>query len=309
MDEFTDIKNATDLKGPKVITIGNFDGLHLGHRRLIDATVKKAKEINGLAGVLTFSPHPAKVLRPEKDLKQLYTLEETLPLLDSAGVDFVMIQNFDKAFARTTAEQFVHDYLWHHLKPQHVVVGYDFAFGADRAGSLATLKSAGQKLGFGVTSEEPLLFKDQPISSSRIRELLRDGVVEEVPHLLGREYSVTGVVRTGHARGRGIGFPTANVFTQKEIIPRVGVYATEFFLNDRKYPSVTNIGYSPTFKADGAQQLTIETHIFNFDQSIYDENVEVFFKKRIRNEIKFKSVDELKAQIQNDVVEAKKLFT
>ncbi|MEK6556600.1 MAG: adenylyltransferase/cytidyltransferase family protein, partial [Bdellovibrionota bacterium] len=152
---FTDVKSIAGLPGPKVITIGNFDGLHLGHKKLIESAVKKAKEINGLAGVLTFSPHPAKVLRPEIELKQLYTLDETLPLLEGAGIDFVVVQNFDVAFARTPAEQFVHDYLWLNFKPQHVVVGYDFAFGADRAGSLSTLKSAGQKLGFGVTSESP----------------------------------------------------------------------------------------------------------------------------------------------------------
>lgn len=307
MDVFKGAKNSIFLKKPLALTMGNFDGLHLGHQKLILETVKKSKKINGLSCVLTFDPHPAQVLRPDKKPKRLYELERTIQAVASCGVDYLVIESFDKAFALTTAQDFIENYLVEKFRPQEIVVGYDFAFGADRAGTFETLKAASKKFGFQVTLSEALLHDGQPISSSRIREKVLSGRVDEVPPLLGREYSIVGGIVRGDQRGRQIGFRTANILYQNEIVPPPGVYATRLRIKDQVWPSITNIGFRPTFIKE-SKELSVEAHVFQFEQDIYGENVELFLVKKIRDEARFSSVADLKRQIEADVLIAKEIL-
>lgn len=292
------------------LTIGNFDGLHRGHFELISQTVSAARKAGTLAGVVTFDPHPVKVLYPERGLKELFQLEQLLPVFEEWGVDFVVVQKFDYFFSQVSAGEFIENYLARYLKPVRIIIGYDFAFGSDRAGSFQTLKEGEKKFGYEVSSVTPVAHLDKPISSSRIREALAAGEVEVVEELLGRPYFVDGVIREGHARGRQIGFPTANLTTAAEILPRTGVYCTFFEVGGKRHPAVTNVGFNPTFQeGSGVQRLKIETHLLGYDGELYGESIRLHFLKRLRGEVKFAGVEPLKEQIAKDVESARAYFT
>ena len=281
-----------------VVTLGNFDGIHLGHQALIGGAVAAARKLALPSVVLTFEPHPLKVLAPERAPKMLLTHKDKMRLLQDLGVDVVVIQQFDLGFAKLAAADFVRSILVDRLKARQVWVGSDLRFGQGRKGTVADLHHWGGGLGFSVAHVDAVLVDNARVSSSRIRQLVADGEVDAVKPMLGRYHFLSGRVVGGQRRGRELGFPTANILTRTEVLPLDGVYATLFQLGERRLPSVTSIGVNPTF---GAGPRTVESFILNFAEDIYGEAVRLFLVKRMREEKKFASVDELIAQIRCDV--------
>lgn len=283
------------------VTLGNFDGIHVGHQALIRSAVDDAVHLGVRSAVLTFEPHPLQVLVPERAPKMLLTHKDKMQLLQSLGVDCVVIQQFDRSFAAIGAEQFVGKFLVERLRAKKVWVGKDLRFGKGRAGDIEKLRLWGDQLGFDVGVVEPVMVCGERVSSSRIRELIRAGEVAAVQPMLGRYYFVSGKVVSGHRRGRDLGFPTANIASRAEIVPRDGIYATLLQLGENILPSVTSIGFNPTF---GAGPRTIESYILNFDREIYGESVKLSFVAKLRDEKSFASVDSLIEQIRLDVADA-----
>ena len=281
-----------------VVTLGNFDGIHLGHQALIGGAVEDAKRLGVPSVVLTFEPHPLKVLSPQRAPKLLLAHKDKIQILQSFGVDIVAVQQFDLTFAKVSAEEFVRGLLVGRLKVKKLWVGKDLRFGQGRKGSVDDLLRWGAALGFEVAIVEPILVNGHRVSSSGIRELVSLGRVDEVKPMLGRYHFVSGRVTEGHRRGRELGFPTANLAVRTEVLPSDGIYATLFQLGERTLPSVSSIGLNPTF---GAGPRTVESYIVNFNDEIYGAAVRLSFVKRIREEKKFDSVAELVAQIQDDV--------
>lgn len=288
-----------------VVTLGNFDGIHLGHQALIGGAVTESKRIGIPAVVLTFEPHPLKVLAPERAPRMLLSHKDKMQLLQTLGVDIVVVQHFDLTFAKLGAEEFVRRILVDRLKAIKIWVGRDLRFGQGRKGQVQDLSLWGSDLGFGVAVVDPILVNGLRVSSSRIRQDINDGRVDDVVPMLGRYYFVSGRVTDGHRRGRELGFPTANVATRTELLPLDGIYATLFHLDEKKLPSVSSVGLNPTF---GEGPRTVESFIFNFDADIYGKAVKLSFVKRIRDEKKFSSVADLTGQIENDVKIAEKVF-
>jgi riboflavin kinase / FMN adenylyltransferase len=289
-----------DIAG-SVVTLGNFDGIHLGHQVLIGGAVKDSKAFGVPSVVLTFEPHPLKVLAPERAPELILAHKDKLQLLQTLGVDIVAVQHFDLSFAKLGAEEFVRELLVRRLKAKKLWVGKDFRFGQGRKGGVGDLARWGEELGFAVAVVEPIVLNGDRVSSSRIRELLKNGLVDEVKPMLGRYHFVSGRVTDGHRRGRELGFPTANIAPRTEVLPMDGIYATLFHLGGRVLPSVSSVGLNPTF---GAGPRTVESFIMDFDEVIYGQPVQLSFVKRLRDEIKFASASELVAQIQKDVQNA-----
>jgi len=288
-----------------VLTVGNFDGLHVGHRRIMSTVTSRARAFSGEAAVYTFEPHPRKVLQPERAPRLLTTIEQKLELFEAAGVDVAIIEPFDLEFAKLPAERFVREILFERIAPLEVYVGYDFRYGRDREGSMRTLTELGPHLGFSVTIVPEVKLGSRDVNSTRIRELLEQGHVEEAALLLGRRYTIRGRVVAGERRGRTLGFPTLNLAAENEVLPQSGVYAcTVRFLDDGEPPAgsvhlaVTNVGRRPTF-GDLAHPLT-EAHLLDFESDVYGRRVEVAFVDQLRAEQRFESVDALRAQIARD---------
>ena len=288
-----------------VVTLGNFDGVHLGHQALIGGAVAEAKRLAIPSVVLTFEPHPLKVLVPERAPKMLLAHKDKMQLLQALGVDVVVIQHFDLSFAKLAAEEFVRGVLVGRLKACKIWVGRDLRFGQGRRGGVAELELWGSELGFGVATVDAIVVDGARVSSSRIRQLVLNGQVDAVAPMLGRYHFVSGRVVPGHRRGRDIGFPTANISTHAEVLPLDGIYATIFQLGERRLPSVSSVGVNPTF---GEGPRTVESYILNFSDDIYGEAVQLSFVSRIRSEIKFDSVEALIAQIHRDVDYAEEIF-
>ncbi|MFN3504637.1 MAG: bifunctional riboflavin kinase/FAD synthetase [Caldimicrobium sp.] len=295
------------LKVETALTIGAFDGIHLGHKALIKETLNVAKAQGLHPALLTFNPHPRKVLHPHIDLKLLTTLEEKIELLKDEGITYLIILPFTKTLADLTPELFVEKYLVDLLKVKEVIVGFNFHFGRGRTGNTDLLKKLGEKFHFSVKVLPPVKINDKPVSSTLIRELLLKGEVEKANLYLGRPYSIKGIVIKGKGRGKLIGFPTANLLVPEEkLIPAQGVYAVWAFLEGKKYLGALNIGYNPTFQE---KKLSVEVHLLNYnDSSLYDKSIELHFVKRIRAEKKFDSVEELKNQIAKDCLRVKELL-
>ncbi len=287
------------------VTLGNFDGIHLGHQELIKNTVDDARRLGVCSAVLTFEPHPLRVLAPERAPKMLLTHKDKMQLLQALGVDYVVIQQFDRDFSAIPAEDFVHKYLRDRLRAKKVWVGKDLRFGKGRGGDIENLRAWGPQLGYEVGIVDPVMVAGERVSSSRIRELLSAGEVAAVQPMLARYYFVSGKVVSGHRRGREIGFPTANIASRAEIIPRDGIYATLFHLGGKSLPSVTSVGLNPTF---GAGPRTVESYVLNFDREIYGESVKLAFVARLRDEMNFASVASLTAQIHLDVADAERVL-
>jgi riboflavin kinase/FMN adenylyltransferase len=293
-----------------VLTIGNFDGLHLGHRAIMQTVIERAHALDGEAVVMTFDPHPRKVLRPDHAPRLLATLEQKLEVLEEIGVDVVIVETFDEQFARLDPEVFVREYIHKRIGPVEVFVGYDFHFGRDREGSMRLLTETGPMLGFAVTIIPEVTVSGRDVNSTRIRELLAKGEVEEALVLLGRPFGVRSRVQAGDRRGRELGFPTANLAPENEVLPGAGVYTGELrFLDDgvpgrgTRHPAVINVGYRPTFR-DG-QGLLAEAHLLDYDGDFYGRSVELCFTHRLRSERKFAGPEALREQIARDVVEAR----
>ncbi len=290
-----------DIAEPTAVTVGTFDGLHLGHQKVLQALSRKAKEKGYLEVLVTFYPHPQLVVGPKhgKKIELLTTLEEKLEILEKLGVPAVLVIPFDREFARTPYREFVTRILREKLHVKAMVIGYDHAFGRNREGNPETLRKLGQELGFEVEVVEPYYLDGLAVSSTQIRRFLQKGQIEMANKMLGRPYSLRGKVVQGKGRGRELGFPTANIRLNHpdRLIPRPGVYAVDVRLRGERYRGMMNIGHRPTFNFD---PLTLEIHIINFRGSIYGEELIVEFKKFIREERKFQSLAELKKQLLAD---------
>ena len=293
-----------------IVTIGNFDGVHLGHRAILETVVGRAKDLGGVAVVYTFDPHPRKVLRPESAPGLLTTLDQKVELLEAAGVDVVIVEPFTREFARTEPKEFIERRLYAKIKPVEVYVGYDFHFGRDREGSMRLLTELGPRLGFSVTIIPEVTVDDGDVNSTRIRELLANGDPERAARMLGRPFTVRGEVVRGDDRGRTLGFPTANLDPENEVLPGSGVYAGHLRMlddgepaRDAFLPAVMNVGRRPTFSGE---EMRAEAHILDFDGDLYGRRVELSFSVRLRAEKKFESVEALKRQIGADVENARR---
>jgi len=298
------------LESP-VVTIGNFDGVHRGHRAIMETVVSRARVLSGEAVVYTFEPHPRRVLVPERAPALLATLDQKLERLEELGVDVVIVEPFDREFAAMAPEHFVRECVHRRIRPVEVYVGYDFRFGRDREGSMRLLTELGPHLGFSVTIIPEITVEGQDVNSTRIRRLLEEGRVEEVAVLLDRPYTVRGQVVSGDRRGREIGFPTANLALENEILPAPGVYAGGVRFLDGPVPprgarfdAVTNVGRRPTFGPDGP--LVAEAHLLDFDGECYGRRMELSFRFRLRAERRFSGPDALRSQIARDVAEGRR---
>lgn len=299
-----DLEQA-NLNQDTVITIGAFDGVHTGHQFLIGNLIERARETGRLAALVTFHPHPAALLNPSVPLRYLTTQGEKVALLERLALDVVAILPFDRKMAQMPAEEFV-GMLVGRLHMRELWVGQDFALGRGREGDADALTEMGQRFGFTTRVVPPLVVDGEPVSSTRIRALLRRGKVREATKLLGRYPSLVGEVVPGARRGRLLGYPTANLEVREErAVPRDGVYAVFVFLGNERHFGVSNIGVRPSFD-NGAR--TVETYILDFDRDIYDYDLMVEFVERLRSERRFSDVDDLKAQIRSDVEKARRIL-
>jgi riboflavin kinase/FMN adenylyltransferase len=306
MEIFRHIEDPRLSVSGSVVTLGNFDGIHLGHQALIRSSVEESKWSGGPSVVLTFEPHPLKILAPSRAPKLILAHKDKMRLFQSFGVDIVVIQNFDAAFANLQAEDFVRRFLVERLKIKKIWVGRDLRFGKGRKGTVDDLTRWGDTLGFEVGTVEPIVVEGNRVSSSRIRQLVEEGRVDEAVRLLGRRHFISGRVVSGNRRGRELGFPTANISSRNEVLPLDGIYATLLQIGaQQQLLSVSNIGVNPTF---GEGPRTIESFILDFDRDIYGEPVKLSFVKRIREEKKFDSIDQLVAQMRRDVTAAESIF-
>jgi len=287
-----------------VVTIGNFDGVHLGHRAILARVVQRAREVQGQAVALTFEPHPLKVLRPEMELPLLTTGAQKLMLLAGAGLKAVVVLPFTSEFSQIPARDFVRDYFCRRLKVREVVVGHDYAFGKGREGNIQLLKEMGRSHGFTVQVVWAVEAEGAVVSSSLIRAMLRLGKVDAANGLLGRAYGVVGRVYRGHGRGaKLLGVPTANIRPENELLPASGIYTVWVRRGGQTLPGVANIGTCPTF--DDAE-LSLEVHLLDFNSDLYGEDLEVEFVGRLREERRFPSIEALAAQIRADISEARR---
>ncbi|MDO9111226.1 MAG: bifunctional riboflavin kinase/FAD synthetase [Desulfatirhabdiaceae bacterium] len=298
------IKSLNHIDRPfnnAVITIGNFDGVHIGHQALFHEVIEKAEEIGGTSIAMTFDPHPLRVLNHNKTLSLITRSEHKLELISASGIDVLICIPFTREFAAMSARAFV-EQLVKRVGMKAIVTGNDYTFGRNREGNVDLLKSLGQEMGFEVLISDWIqtsLVKPVRISSTRIRELIAKGKVGAAKKLLGRFYQVRGTVVTGRNRGgKLLGFPTANLVLQDELCPKAGVYAVTVECLDRQFMGVANIGYSPTFSDN---IFTVEVHILDFHNDIYGKNIRVNFIERIRDEIKFSGISELSEQIRKDI--------
>lgn len=299
------------LKKP-IVTIGNFDGLHLGHRQIIQAVIDRAKSEKGTAVVYTFRPHPHLALSPDASLQLINTYDEKLDLLAGMGVDVVVEQSFSREFSTITPEKFFREILVKKLSAQAIYVGYDFGFGKNRSGTLDTLRKFCEAAQIELNVAEPLRIGSEICSSSRIREYIKSGEVASAAKFLGREFFYRGLVVKGKGRGHKIGFATANVHTESKLQVKEGVYATWAVCRnqdkERIYPSVTNVGRQPTFNKGNESPVVVETHILDFNRDIYGELLEVRMVERLRDEVRFDGVESLVAQIRSDVQRTREIL-
>lgn len=291
-----------------VLTIGVFDGLHLGHKAILDALKQKASELGGQTGVLTFHPHPRLVLNPQDNsLKLLHTLAEKIDRLETLSIQNLILLPFTEAFSQLSATEFIEKILVKHLKVSHIAIGHDHHFGKDRAGNLAKLTNDGKKYGFSVSEIPAYQIDEVNISSTKIRESLLAGDAKTAQKYLGYNYSIRGKVVQGDQIGRKIGFPTANILPEEpsKLIPAAGVYAVFAIYQQKKYPAVLNIGIRPTFNG---KKLQIEAHLFDFNETIYDQPLTIEFIEFVRPEQRFEDVEALKLRILQDIKISRQLL-
>lgn len=300
------VKQLSSPLSSSVVTIGNFDGVHRGHQQLVEMVVREAQHYDVPSVVYTFNPHPVKVLHPDRPTYRMFDFRDQQQQFASLGIEHLIIENFTLEFAAVTARDFLEEYILKWLNPKTLVVGHDFSFGAYREGNIPFLEKFCHEKGIGLFIIPPFQYLGSTVSSSRIRRSLQEGNIDEANDLLGRQYYLRGQVEHGFRRGRTIGFPTANIHADVEFVPRKGVYCTLVRIGDKEYPSVTNIGVNPTFE-DG-DKIKVETYIFDFNSSLYGQEIEVKLLKFLRDEQKFSGIEELKKQIEKDCIEAKAFF-
>ncbi|PKH89311.1 bifunctional riboflavin kinase/FAD synthetase [Colwellia sp. Bg11-28] len=288
-----------------VLTIGNFDGVHLGHQQVIKALVSKAKALNCVAAVLVFEPQPQELFSPETAPARLCRLRDKYNLLAKLGVQRLICVNFTAKFANQSAKHFIENLLVAKLGIKHLIVGDDFHFGKNRTGNFSMLRQAGEKFGFDVSDTASYKMADCRISSTAIRQALEQDDLVSVKQMLGREYSIIGRVFHGDKRGRQLGFPTANVLLKRRVSPLSGVFAVMVKTNNGEFKGVANIGARPT--VNGIRQQ-LEVHIFDFDENLYGQCIEVVVKRKLRPVIKFDSLEALTAQIRQDSEQAKQVL-
>jgi riboflavin kinase/FMN adenylyltransferase len=296
-------------EGPAAaVTVGNFDGVHRGHGVLLEATLHEARSRDGIAVALTFDPHPARVLSPGRAPTALMTLAQKAEILESLGLDRMAVLPFSSELARQTAAQFAARVLTDSLGARAVVVGRGFRFGRGRMGDVPTLETLGSRLGFVVRAVEPVLEGGEPVSSSRIRTALAEGRVDLAAVLLGRRFALDGVVVRGQGRGRGLGAATANLRTDNETLPAVGVYAAWARVGERGAPAraaVVNVGRRPTFEG---RDVLVEAHVLDGNETFYGRPLRLEFETRLRDEIRFPGPEALAAQIREDVGNARRIL-
>ena len=294
-------RSINEIPGPlpnAAVSIGNFDGVHLGHREIFRRVKRAAVELQGVSVIVTFEPHPLKVVPSTKEVTLINTAAEKEQLIAASGVDYLVIIPFTPEFANIGAADFVRSVIVEKIGARKVIIGYDYAFGRGRTGDVSFLRRMGAEFGFLVDVLDPIGDGSIAYSSSQIRKMIREGDVKGVVALLGRHFSVGGTVVHGHSRGSGLGFPTANIVTDKELIPAYGVYAVKIKIDDRLYDGACNIGDNPTF-GDGTR--SIETFVFDFAADLYGKEIRIYFIERIREERTFSDVEALKEAIARDV--------
>jgi riboflavin kinase/FMN adenylyltransferase len=287
-----------------VLTIGNFDGVHVGHQSIFASVIAKARELGAVPAVLTFNPHPQHFFsRGEPPL--ITTFEKKMELIESYGIEAVFVAGKDREFYDLPAEAFVHDVLVEGLTMVYAFVGHDFTFGKGKSGTIELLMRLGEEYGFGVCEKSAVSVGGMLVSSTQVRNLVQTGRVRDAAALLGRDFSVTGRVVRGVGRGRGLGFPTANIDYTGTLMPMGGVYVTWVIIGGRRRWGVANLGSNPTF---GSNNFSFEIHILDFNEDIYEDAVEVGFVDRIRDEVKFSGPDELIRQIKDDITVAERMI-
>ncbi|HEX8636183.1 MAG TPA: bifunctional riboflavin kinase/FAD synthetase [Pyrinomonadaceae bacterium] len=297
-----------EIARPTVLTLGVFDGLHLGHQLIMRTVAERARATGCVPTVITFDPHPRAVLHPESAPPLLQTFDQKLEAFGVLGIEQAIVVRFDEAFALLRAEEFLRDVVRDRLQAREVYLGRGFAFGRGREGNIEFLRAASGRLGFHADEVAEVCLRGRRISSSRIRELLAAGRVNLARRMLGRPYGVEGRVVKGEARGRTLGFPTANLHPQNRVIPRGGVYVTATLIDGAWRRSVTNVGSRPTFTAEEEAAPSVETYVMKWSGDLYGDVVRVRFLHRLRDERKFSAVAELKAQIDKDVARAARYF-
>jgi riboflavin kinase/FMN adenylyltransferase len=293
------------FKNP-VLTLGNFDGVHLGHQRIFQQVRRKAEEISGEALAYTFAPHPVQLLKPGKDPFLLLPIGERIRLIGEAGIDVTICAPFTQEFASLTAEEFVRDILHRQIGVHRVYVGQNTSFGRGRTGSVSLLKEFGKRYGFVVEAVEAVEVGGTVISSSRIRRLIRQGDIPGATEMLGRRPLLVGEVIHGYGRGgKKLGFPTANLKVEEVLLPKPGIYSVWIAYEGQRFPGVANLGWNPTFQD---HKFSIEVHILNFEKDIYGQTLRVEFVERQRDEVTFRGPGDLIAQIKKDIEQAKKVL-
>ena len=292
-----------------IITIGTFDGVHLGHQEIFNVLINKSKNNGCRSFVITFEPHPRMVIQPNSDLKLLTTFEEKVEILEEMGIDNLLVIPFTKEFSQLTSEEFFRKFILDGIGIKKMVIGYDHHFGKGRDGDEQKIRELGALNNFEVQKTEAVTINEIVVSSSKIRNALSEGEVKTAAQMLGRNYSFSGLVVVGDKRGRELGFPTANIQLENEskLIPKNGVYAVKVFLEERIFNGVMNIGLRPTFK--DTKIVLSEVHILNFDEEIYGKKIRIEFIERIRDEKKFSSKEELIKQIEIDKQKTNLLLT
>ena len=302
------IHGLDQLKKPfisPVVTLGNFDGVHLGHQKIFQRVREEASRIKGEGVVITFEHHPLKVLIPEKCPPLLTPFRKKMILMERAGTEIVLCIEFSKAFSEIPPAQFAREVLIEKVRARKIIVGYDYRFGKRRGGDAKALKAIGESFNVEVEVVPPIQIDGMTVSSSKIRELINEGQVDQASILLGKDYPIIGRVVEGSRRGHQLGFPTANLAISEELYPKTGVYAVEVEWRGRPFNGLANVGFNPTFlpsEGEGRDQghFSLEVYILNFDQMIYGEEIEVRFIKRIREEVRFDTPSRLVEQIRRD---------
>ena len=306
MEILRSIAELESLRGPLFLAIGVFDGVHLGHQAVISAATSHARAADGTPVVMTFDPHPLKVLRPQHAPHLLTATQHKIALIRDLGVEHLLVINFDRKFAATSPEEFVEELVMHSRPLREICVGHEWSFGKDRRGNLDLLKRLGVQLDFSVVGVPPVLVNGEVVSSTAIRQAVEKGDLAKAAEMLGREYTILGTVTHGDNLGKKIGFPTANLSAHSEQFPPNGVYFADARVNGVLYYGVINLGYRPTVSS-GKSERVLEIHMLDFDRDIYGEDVEVRFMRHLRPERKFESLESLAQQIELDVRRAREL--
>ena len=307
MEVLNDIAELKTVPGPTHLAIGVFDGVHLGHQAVIGRAIQSAKLTGGSTVVVTFHPHPVRVLRPEKAPRLLTSTQHKIRLIRSLGVDALLILQFTTEFSKTPPELFIQNLATGSNQLRQICVGREFSFGANRSGSVRLLEELSPKMGFELGTVTPILVGEQVVSSTLVRSAIECGDLDFANSLLGREFTILGTVSEGRQLGRRLGFPTANLRAHNEQFPPNGVYAAKAWFDGGQYGGVVNIGVRPTIEHEAGERL-LELHLFDFEQDIYGCDVEVAFLRYLRPEKEFSGIEELQAQIQRDAEEARRIY-